>query len=997
MGIFGSPKVANTPPALGAVNIQQSAYGTPITLLYGTNRITGNLIWYGDFYATQVSQGGGGGGKGGSGGGGGSTTYNYFASFQIGLCEGPLSGVGIGQVWASKEIDSMAGFGGVVSNGELNNPPWGYLSSNHPDQAIGYNELAHADFASFALGSSDDIPQFSFEALGLLQGVNTANLDADAGLVMNDFLGRAGYPTGSIGDFSDASNYFKAMGFICSPIIDEQRPASDWLNELTESLNCDFVNSAGTLQLKPYADTVISGNGVTYTPNLTPWYSIDDDDYIVNGDEDPVHCVYPDIGDAYNQMPIEYCNRANQYNIETYTAEDAAHIDQYGIRTAPTMRAHHVTDPNVAQTMAYLYMWRGIYVQHGPTYSFKLPWNYFLLDPMDLISITDSKLGLVNVLVRITKIEEDEKTGVLAFTCESMPGDVAAPAQYSSQNAVRAMPDYNQDPGFVNPPIFFEAPLALVQSSDVEIDIAVSGASPIWGGCNVYVSTNGDSYTFLQQITGAARMGDLTAPLPTYTPAGNNIDTTSTLSIDMTESNGALSGDATQQDAADFNTLCYVDGELICYGEDTLTAANKYNITYLNRGCYGSTIGAHAAGSNFARIDASVIRYPVDQARVGQTIYFKFASFNLWGGGTEEISEVPAYNYTILGTALLTPLANPTNFTVSYVDNIARLSWTGISDIRSPIIYQIRKGSSFGSAQIIGDTITTDYLVYGTDTYWVTALFFTPFNVAVYSGSPLSISVTSPAIAQYLIDSIEEDPSWTGTVGGGATVVGSVIELVGTTNTNILTDTNVLPVPNILSFTSVAASGSYTIPTGNIIKTSDIVNAKVIINWTLTAVSLSSDVTAIVDVPTTPDITGDVSSTLVAAVPQVRVSQDGGSTWGAWQNWVPGVYPGNAWDFQILIYSLDPTVNAILSTFGYDVDVPLSPQTGTGTTSASVTTALSFTNQYNMVPYITLTIKNQQNGDYTVLGTVTASGFNVDVYNGASRVVRNISYTAIGY
>jgi len=39
---------------------------------------------------------------------------------------------------------------------------------------------------------------------------------------------------------------------------------------------------------------------------------------------------------------------------------------------------------------------------------FKLSFEYCLLEPMDLVTITDTLLGLTNVAVRITEIEEDD-------------------------------------------------------------------------------------------------------------------------------------------------------------------------------------------------------------------------------------------------------------------------------------------------------------------------------------------------------------------------------------------------------------------------------------------------------------------------------------------------------------------------------------------------------------------------------------------------------------
>jgi hypothetical protein len=96
-----------TTPKYSSLQITTSPRGRPIPLIYGTNKITSDLIWTGDFktvkYTNQTSSsdaGGssGGGGKGGGGGGGGgkgasnngTTEYYYFVAAMGAVCEGPI-------------------------------------------------------------------------------------------------------------------------------------------------------------------------------------------------------------------------------------------------------------------------------------------------------------------------------------------------------------------------------------------------------------------------------------------------------------------------------------------------------------------------------------------------------------------------------------------------------------------------------------------------------------------------------------------------------------------------------------------------------------------------------------------------------------------------------------------------------------------------------------------------------------------------------------------
>ena len=154
-----------------SIRIQTSTQGVCIPVIFGTQRITGNLIWAGDFQANAVSSGGGGKGGGGKGG---TTSYEYYSSYQMGICEGPI--VGIGQVWNGKAISTTPPSDMVIGLGGYPQLPWGYLLTNHPSQALGYPGLAYAAIPNTDLGASNTLPQTSYEVQGMnrLAGTQTS-------------------------------------------------------------------------------------------------------------------------------------------------------------------------------------------------------------------------------------------------------------------------------------------------------------------------------------------------------------------------------------------------------------------------------------------------------------------------------------------------------------------------------------------------------------------------------------------------------------------------------------------------------------------------------------------------------------------------------------------------------------------------------------------------------------------------------------------------------
>jgi hypothetical protein len=138
--------------------------------------------------------------------------------------------------------------------------------------------------------------------------------------------------------------------------------------------------------------------------------------------------------------------------------------------------------------------------------------------------------------------------------------------------------------------------------------------------------------------------GVLTTDLPPH----SSPDSTNTFSVDLTESQGQLAS-VSSIDAANLVTLCYVGGELLAYQTATLTAASKYTLSTLYRGAYGSTITDHSPGTLFARLDGSIGQFSYPITLIGQTIYLKFASMNIVGGGLQSLNALPVYTYAVKG------------------------------------------------------------------------------------------------------------------------------------------------------------------------------------------------------------------------------------------------------------------------------------------------------------------------------------------------------------
>lgn len=225
MGSKGNIPQSSQPGAIKSFRAQTALYGTPIPLVYGEQRIAGNILWVENFQAHEF--GGFSGGK--KGGRVALVRYTYSASVVLGLCEGPAYSIGTAVVggsnlslgqngkptqlvarspgcWKLKKVKAVtgsrpegAGFwpfrglswpttggqfwpaGGVAIDnfplvqgivpppdlGEGTGAYWKHAAEKFPDQAQTFPGLAYVAGKDVSLDSNASLPTFNFPVVGL--------------------------------------------------------------------------------------------------------------------------------------------------------------------------------------------------------------------------------------------------------------------------------------------------------------------------------------------------------------------------------------------------------------------------------------------------------------------------------------------------------------------------------------------------------------------------------------------------------------------------------------------------------------------------------------------------------------------------------------------------------------------------------------------------------------------------------------------------------------
>jgi hypothetical protein len=222
---------------------------------------------------------------------------------------------------------------------------------------------------------------------------------------------------------------------------------------------------------------------------------------------------------------------------------------------------------------------------------------------------------------------------------------------------------------------------------------------------------------------------------------------------------------------------------------------------------------------------------------------------------------------------------------------------------------------------------------------------FLPSNVTVgmavadtTTGGAIAALATVTAINDNAIDygsvvgTVAADVDY-GAVATSATTDIDYGPIIGTTATVTISapvtggvlsgDTIVFSTPDVLDFGGVITDTPvyYTIPAAHIVNAGSVVQASVNASTQIQGQPVGQNVLADADVLTDPDILGSASTQYVDGWIEIALSQDG-STFGAWQKFVPGVYPATAWNFRLALQSSDPNTIAEAQAFSFAVQLP---------------------------------------------------------------------------
>lgn len=789
-GLFGGKKNSSSPPRYSGLNVQTSTQGGVIPIHYGQNRVTHNIIWYGGFRSVAHHERSGG--KGG-GGGKGATSYTYYCDVIMALCEGVVQEVI--NVYKSSNKYNLSDFDMALFNGNVGQSGWSYLQSQYPSEYLPYSGTAYIAVAQLNLGSSPNLPDFSYEIAGNLWGTVPNNVDANPADIMYDYVTNSQYGLSPGATWLDATSlnqyrqYCGAQGIYFSPYMSSQEQVTNTFQRWSQMTNTFIFWSADRLKFVPLGTESLSLNGYTYTPNNTPIYDLTYDDFVVKGkNSTPVAVDRIDPADGYNQIQYDIRDRNNEYNTTSLYWSDPYSVSLYGQLQSNIVEANEICLQSIAQVSMALLGARSVYIRN--TYTFKLGYNYCLLEPGDIVTLTDPNIGLTQFPVRIRTIKEDPDQ-ILTITAEELPAVSGVPAEFVQQESAGSTP-YNPDvdPGNVNPPAIFEPPQSVTNGSP-EIWIGASGG-PNWGAAQIYMSYDGVNYTYIGLLGAAQLQATLVNPLP----VSSDPDTTDTMALDFSMCAGVMPTTATQASADALQTVGLLGRELIGYGSVTQgSTSEQYNFKYLRRGAYGTSIQTHQTAVSATLAQA---------VSAGQTtLVFNGAGPTIGQFVVPGQYGIPSGASVVSGGYITTldqgleaslPAGTVINFLPSIftrVDRAMAFSWPLQKQyVGVPLYFKFLSINRFGAGvQELSDAVPYVYIPYGAAFTLTAPGIPTLSPVTTTNSAQTSIQSivatwtpsTSSTVGSYIVEFSVDGENWSGGVYTSSTSY---------TNTNVQENTN---------------------------------------------------------------------------------------------------------------------------------------------------------------------------------------------------------------
>ncbi len=600
------------------LSVQTSAYGEPISRIYGTMRVPGNVIWSSGLKETRNEKTESSGGKGSRQN---VTTieYSYSASFAVALSGREISDVG--RVWADGKL-LRDGAGKIAVGGEMRIYQGdGFQQSDPMIEALegqgnvnGFANLSYVVFEDLALGEyANRIPNLTFEVIADTGGeILLSAIVSDICQLSNITI-------------FDASDLNQVVGgyLISGPV--KSRAA---IEELARVYQFDVVEQENGLLFRKLGRLP----GAVVLPDdlvQSPQGARPSDKITITRQQDME--LPREIGLSYIDPSRDYQTghqRARRLNV----ASDI--VRQSGLPL--------VLSSSQAKTASEIQLdlaWYG-----RETISFALPHKYGDLLPGDIVTMA-SESQVQDYLLQETEIgPEGVQCQAVKFSNLRLERSAQADSGPVPAQQVEELAES----------VFFHFDMPAITGENVTSPVffwAVAAGAGKWPGAGLFISRDNDqTYAPLDYANVDAISGIVENILPVgpaaYWDYGNEIF------VRLDNPDHGLSG-ATSEAVLNGANIAWVGGEIIQFQQASFEPDGSYRLTGLLRGRRGTErhITQHTLSESFVLLNSATVNmaamYPSD---IGLSHHFKLVTAGA------SVENAPAIS-RVFGAAVLKPFS----------------------------------------------------------------------------------------------------------------------------------------------------------------------------------------------------------------------------------------------------------------------------------------------------------------------------------------------------
>jgi len=584
-----SPSVGKSdvkPASLSDVTFTTANEGAPVPIVYGTVKIPGNIIWFGNFKTKKKKKKIKAGKKKKKV----TVGYKYYLDVWEALCMGKVSILGVYK--SDKKIDD--GLAGIHCNYyKFNDGTTSVYPTQPGEYANAIPGVAHIFFKKLYLGLNVTvIPTFyfivrrEFDDTSMPISNHTLSTGTNPAAIVYDILvNHLEIQEGNLdmASFQSAANYYASKNWGLNIVLSRTERADQFLRRVLSYVDSILTyNEEGKIKIK------------IFKKEDTPSGTIEDDFKSFS-------YTKPSWVDMPNDFRANFVDKDHDYTVRTIVARNPANMRMTGEHKQVSLDLTAFTDRTIAFQRLYDHMKRFSYPR--AQVQCVVPLKYAKYEVGDVITIKNSDFGIDGDF-RITSIRESNidknelRLELIQFSEKLFDESYVLGDPTSGQDGIVELQPFQKIK-------VVELPYTKEYEYTSAYAILVSQETGFEQGFEVYVSFDGSSYSSVGTFTTFAQAGTLDEQYPANTyEVDDDIGILYTPYKDNEEFD-----DLSRAELFASSRIVSVGSELMGFQTHTPEGSSSYRIKGVIRGILWTEKTTHVSGSTIfvADLDDNIL------------------------------------------------------------------------------------------------------------------------------------------------------------------------------------------------------------------------------------------------------------------------------------------------------------------------------------------------------------------------------------------------------